>query len=158
MFFRELLLLTRPQLAQPRLSTADPAGNSVLSSPLGVTVADLQPCSGMRGVSNYRARLAPGVRSLRVLIPAATTSTSAWQAKLFGCAIPTPRRPIARPAVQSMSLAAAGLSRDPVMLLPVVAFACAMQITSHSLLCAAMATQKSRSRVRGFGGVFTFLL
>ena len=60
LFFRELPLLTRLPLAQPLLSTADPAGNSVLSSPLGVTVADSQPCSGMRGVSNYRVRLAPG--------------------------------------------------------------------------------------------------
>ena len=41
LFFRELPLLTRPQLAQPLLSTADSAGNSVLSSPLGVTVAAL---------------------------------------------------------------------------------------------------------------------
>ena len=46
------------------------------------------------------------VQSLRVLIPAAT-STSAWQAKHFRCAILTPRRPIAPPAVQSMSLAEA---------------------------------------------------
>ena len=60
LFFRELPLLTRPQLAQPLLSTADSAGNSVLSSPLGVTVADSQPCSGMRGVSKDRVRLAPG--------------------------------------------------------------------------------------------------
>ena len=59
-FFRELPLLTRLPLAQPLLSTADPAGNSNLSSPLGVTVADSQPCSGMRGVSKDRVRLAPG--------------------------------------------------------------------------------------------------
>ena len=42
LFFRELPLLTRLPLAQPLLSTADPAGNSNLSSPLGVTVADSQ--------------------------------------------------------------------------------------------------------------------
>ena len=60
LFFRELPLLTRLPLAQPLLSTADPAGNSNLSSPLGVTVADSQPCSGMRGVSKDRVRLAPG--------------------------------------------------------------------------------------------------
>ena len=52
--------MTRLPLAQPLLSTADPAGNSNLSSPLGVTVADSQPCSGMRGVSKDRVRLAPG--------------------------------------------------------------------------------------------------
>ena len=57
---RELLLLTRPNLAQPLLSTADPAGNGVFLSPLGVTVAVPQPCSSMRDVSKYRVRLAPG--------------------------------------------------------------------------------------------------
>ena len=59
-FFRELPLLTRPHLAQPLLSSADPVGNGVFLSPLGVTVAALQPCSGMRDVSKYRVRLAPG--------------------------------------------------------------------------------------------------
>ena len=58
--FASSALDARLPLAQPLLSTADPAGNSNLSSPLGVTVADSQPCSGMRGVSNYRVRLAPG--------------------------------------------------------------------------------------------------
>ena len=58
--FRELPLLTRPHLAQPLLSSADPVGNGVFLSPLGVTVAALQPCSGMRDVSKYRVRLAPG--------------------------------------------------------------------------------------------------
>ena len=98
------------------------------------------------------------VRSLRMLIPAATTSTSAWQAKLFGCAIPTPRRPIARPAVQSMSLAAAGLSRDPVMLLPVVAFACAMQVTSHSLHWRSRSSSKEQISSPWFWRGLHFLL
>ena len=111
----------------------------------------------MQGVSKDRVRLAPGSIPAHA-DPYGDYINIGMAHTLFRCGMPTPRRPIARPAVQSMSLAAAGLSRDPVMLLPVVAFACALQATSHSLLCAAVAAQKSRSRVRGFGGVFTFLL
>ena len=37
--FAELPLLTWPHLAQPLLRTADPAGDSLFSSPLGSTVA-----------------------------------------------------------------------------------------------------------------------
>ena len=48
------------------------------------------------------------------------------------------------------------LSRDPVMLLPVVAFACAMRSRAAGCTGEAGPAQKSRSRVRGFGGVFTF--
>ena len=50
-FFRELPLLTRPHLAQPLPSSAVSAGNSLFLSPLGVTVAASQPCSGMQDVS-----------------------------------------------------------------------------------------------------------
>ena len=88
---RELLLLTRPNLAQPLLSTADPAGNGVFLSPLGVTVAVPQPCSSMRDVSKYRVRLAPGSIPAHA-DPVTTTSTAAWQTKLFRCAFPTPPR------------------------------------------------------------------
>ena len=58
--FAELPLLTWPHLAQPLLRTADPAGDSLFSSPLGSTVVASQLRSGMRGVSKNRERLAPG--------------------------------------------------------------------------------------------------
>ena len=107
LFFRELLpLLTRPQLAQPLLSTADPAGNSVLSSPLGVTVADSQPCSCMRGVSKDRERLAPGSIPARA-DPCGDYINIGMASKALQVRHSTPRRPIAPPAVQSMSLAEA---------------------------------------------------
>ena len=50
-FFRELPLLTRPHLAQPLPASAVSAGSSLFLSPLGVTVAASQPCSGTRDVS-----------------------------------------------------------------------------------------------------------
>ena len=121
------------------------ASPSLLCSRAAVCEASAKTVCGLRQV-----------RSLRMLIPAATKSTSAWQAKLFRCAIPTPRRPIAPPAVQSMSLTEAAFLET----LP----CCFLSLPLH-VLCRSRAThctgeagaaQKSRSRVRGFGGVFTF--
>ena len=53
-FFRELLLSTRPHLAQPLPASAVLAESSTLLSRLGVTVAASQRCSGMRDVSKRR--------------------------------------------------------------------------------------------------------
>ena len=51
-FQRELPLLTWPHLAQRPLRSADSAGNSIFSSTLGISIAALQPCSSMCGVSS----------------------------------------------------------------------------------------------------------
>ena len=59
LFFRELLLLTRPRPAQPLLITGDSAGNSVFLSPIGVTISAARPCMFIECVSakNRRVRL-----------------------------------------------------------------------------------------------------
>jgi len=61
-FFRELPLLSRPRPAQPLLLTADAAGSSVFSSPIGVTIAAARPhaCSLNASAQRTRVRLVPG--------------------------------------------------------------------------------------------------
>lgn len=85
-FQRELPLLTWPHLAQRPLRSADSAGNSIFSSTLGISIAALQPCSSMCGVSSKNVCGLHQVRFLRMLIPVRPHADSAWQAKLFRCA------------------------------------------------------------------------
>ena len=149
-------LLTRLPLAQPLLSTADPAGNSNLSSPLGVTVADSQPCSGMRGVSKDRVRLAPGS------IPARADPCGDFNIGMASKALQV-RHSYATSAdctpCRSEHVTDRGrLSRDPVMLLPVVAFACAMQVTSHSLHWRSRSSSKEQISSPWFWRGLHFLL
>ena len=156
LFFRELPLLTRLPLAQPLLSTADPAGNSNLSSPLGVTVADSQPCCGMRGVSKDRVRLAPGS------IPARADPCGDFNIGMASKALQV-RHSYATSAdctpCRSEHVTGRGrLSRDPVMLLPVVAFACAMQVTSHSLHWRSRSSSKEQISSPWFWRGLHFLL
>jgi len=44
LFFRELLLLTRPRAAQPLLLTTESARNSLFLSPIDDTIAAARPC------------------------------------------------------------------------------------------------------------------
>jgi hypothetical protein len=85
-FQRELPLLTWPHLAQRPLRSAGSAGNSIFSSTLGISIAALQPCSSMCGVSSKNVCGLHQVRFLRMLIPVRPHADSAWQAKLFRCA------------------------------------------------------------------------
>ena len=154
--FRELVVLTRPHLAQPLPTSA--AGSSVFSSPLGVTVAASQPCEQharrqLKTVSGLRQ-----VRSLRMLIPVRTTSTSASHIKLFKCNMPKSLRLIALPtefAEHITNRSEFSLSRLCMMLLPVLP--CRHVMTGHCFESSrsAGAAQKGGYRVRDFGGVFT---
>ena len=88
--FAELPLLTWPHLAQPLLRTADPAGDSLFSSPLGSTVVASQLRSGMRGISKNRERLAPG--SIPAHADPCDYINTGMANTLFRCVMTTPRR------------------------------------------------------------------
>ena len=110
----------------------------------------------MQGVSKDRVRLAPGS------IPARADPCGDFNIGMASKALQV-RHSYATSAdctpCRSEHVTDQGrLSRDPVMLLPVVAFACATRSRAADCTGEAGAAQKSRSRVRGFGGVFTFLL
>ena len=156
--FAELPLLTWPHLAQPLLRTADPAGDSLFSSPLGSTVVASQLRTGMRGISKNRERLAPGSIPAHA-DPYGDYINIGMANTLFRCVMPTPRRLTARPA----ACRACHSDRSPVLSLTLSGWF--LPLPSHVLQAmigdcsgAAGAAQKGEYRVRGFGGVFTFPL